>query len=80
MCVYINLHADQILVVFEYKCENVRKQNNMWISTLENSTLLHMNSKGTDRPVHLHSLVSAFVIRILESIKYKLVKSEISIF
>ena len=52
----------------------------MWISTLENSTLLHAENKGTDQPAHMRSLISAFVIHILESIKSKLDMSEISIF
>ena len=38
------------------------------------------NNKGADRPAHPHSLVSAFVIRLLESIISRLATSEISIF
>ena len=38
------------------------------------------NNKGADQPAHPRSLISAFVIHLLESIKFKLDTSEISIF
>ena len=38
------------------------------------------NSKVADQPAHLHSLISAFVIHLLESIISKLATSEISRF
>ena len=38
------------------------------------------NNKGADQPAHLRSLVSVFVIRLLESIISRLATSEISIF
>ena len=38
------------------------------------------NNKGTDQPVHLHSLISAFGIRLLESILSRLAMSKITIF
>ena len=38
------------------------------------------NNTGADQPVHLHSLISTFVIRFLESIICKLATGEISIF
>ena len=38
------------------------------------------NNTGADQPAHPRSLISAFVIRILESIIYKLATGEISIF
>ena len=38
------------------------------------------NNKGADQPAHPRSLISAFVIRFLESIISKLAASEISIF
>ena len=37
------------------------------------------NNKDADQPVHLRRLISAFVIRLLESIISKLQTSEISI-
>ena len=37
------------------------------------------NNKGADQPVHLRSLISAFVIPILESTISKLATSEISV-
>ena len=38
------------------------------------------NNKGANQPVHPRSLISAFVIRLLESIIYRLATSEISTF
>ena len=38
------------------------------------------NNKGTDQPAHPRSLISAFVIPLLETIISWLAKSEISIF
>ena len=38
------------------------------------------NNTGADQPAHPRSLISAFVIRFLESIKRKLVTGEISFF
>ena len=38
------------------------------------------NNTGADQPAHPRSLISAFVIRVLESIIYKLATSEISVF
>ena len=39
-----------------------------------------MKNKGADQPAHLRRLISAFVIRLLESIISKLASSKISIF
>ena len=38
------------------------------------------NNTGADQPVHPRNLISAFVIRLLESIIYKLTTGEIAIF
>ena len=38
------------------------------------------NNTGVDQPVHPHSLISAFVIRLLEIIIARLATSKISIF
>ena len=45
-------------------------------------TCLHrfVNNKDADQPVHPRSLISAFVIHLLESIISRLATSEISIF
>ena len=45
-------------------------------------TCLHglTNNKGADQPAHPRRLISAFVIRFLDSIISKLATSEISIF
>ena len=39
-----------------------------------------VKNKSADQPVHQHSLISAFIIRLLESIISSLATSEISIF
>ena len=39
--------------------------NNIWVSTRENLTLLHVNNTGPDQPVHLRSLISTFVFPII---------------
>ena len=39
-----------------------------------------VNNKGADQPGHLRSLISAFVIRFMESIIGKLATGEISVF
>ena len=39
-----------------------------------------VNNKGADQPAHPRSLISAFVIHLLESIISRLARSEISIF
>ena len=38
------------------------------------------NNTGADQPAHPRSLISAFIIRFLESFMYKLASEEISIF
>ena len=38
------------------------------------------NNKGGDQPAYQHSLISTFVIHLLESIISKLATSEISLF
>ena len=51
----------------------------IWALTQENLALRFANNKGTDKPVHPHSLISAFVIHLLKSIICKLTR-EISIY
>ena len=52
----------------------------IWVSTQEKLSSGFMNNIGADQPAHPRRLLSAFVIRVLESIIFKLVTSEISIF
>ena len=40
----------------------------IWALKRKNLTLLHANNKGADQHVHLHNLISAFLILSLESI------------
>ena len=52
----------------------------IWALTQENLFSVFANNKGADQPVHAHSLISAFVICLLESIISKIAKSKILIF
>ena len=52
----------------------------LWASKGENLSLEFVNNKGTDQPALPRSLISAFVIRLLECITSKLATSEISVF
>ena len=48
--------------------------------TREDLSLVFVNNKVTDQPAHPRSLISAFVIHVLESTISKLATSEFSIF
>ena len=50
------------------------------IGSVTRENVLQANNKGADQPAHPCSLVSAFVIRLLESTISKSPTSEISIF
>ena len=39
-----------------------------------------VNNKGTDQPAHMRSLISAYVVRLTESIMSRYSTSEISMF
>ena len=54
------------------------EHDTIWASSLENLFLRYANNKGTDQPVHPHSLISAFVVRCLDSIIPLVSISEIS--
>ena len=51
----------------------------IWASTRENLSSVFANNKGTDQPAHPRSLISAFVIRLLEHIISKFATGEVSI-
>ena len=52
----------------------------IWASMQENPSSWFPNNKGTDQPAHPRSLISAFVIRLLECIISTPATSKISIF
>ena len=52
----------------------------IWASTRENLSLGFMNNTGADQSVHPCRLISAYVIRCLESFISILASGEISIF
>ena len=52
----------------------------IWTVTREDLSSGFANNKGADQPAHPLRLISAFVIRFLESIICKLNTGEISIF
>ena len=51
----------------------------IWASMRDNLPSVFANNNGTDQLVHPHSLISAFVIHLLESIISRLATSEILI-
>ena len=58
----------------------LQQKKKIWASTYEILTLFYANNKGADQPAHLRSLISAFVIRYLDSIIAKLDTSKVSRF
>ena len=56
-----------------------KKATIKWASTRYFKTCLRgfANNKGTDQPAHMHSLISAFVVRLTESIMSRHSASEI---
>ena len=55
-------------------------QEKKWTATVETLTLLCENNKGVYQHAHRRSLISAFVIRLLESIMAPLAWCKIQIF
>ena len=63
-----SIHLTQIKRHFKRASENMRNKNgtiNCGLSG-ENLGLLHARNKGTDQPAHPRSLISAFLIRLLD--------------
>ena len=52
----------------------------IWASTRENMSSVFANNKDTDQPARMRSLISAFVIPLLESFISRLATRKISIF
>ena len=52
----------------------------IWASMRENLSSEVWDNTGADQPAHPRSLISAFVIHLLESSIFKLASSKISIF
>ena len=55
------------------------RQQEIWATTRENLLRGVANNEGADQPAHPRRLISAFVIRFLESMTSKLAIGEISI-
>ena len=76
----IDIKADDNSQQMAVKVRNIFYiQGLLWASTPQNLSSGVANNKGTDQPAHPRRLISAFVIRLLESIISKLASSEISI-
>ena len=54
------------------------RSRSLWATLWENLLMPYANNKGADQPVHLRSLISAFVVRCLASVISILAKSKIS--
>ena len=57
----------------------VTSQSDNWLSTRENLTLVYANNKGANQPSYPRSLISALVIRYLESTKVQLAPCNVPI-
>ena len=66
---------ESVHVLYIYK--NVLTKCIIWALTRENLSSVFTNNKSADQPTHPHWLISAFVIRLLESILSKLATREI---
>ena len=58
----------------------LEKVNYIWATMRESLSSGFVNIRGVDQPAHPQSLISAFVIRFLESLISKLATSDIPIF
>ena len=54
------------------KGPDAKKEILKWASTRESLTLVHANNKGAGLSTYPRSLISAFIVRLLESIISKL--------
>ena len=54
--------------------------DHIWALPRENLLWGFVNNNGTDQPAHLHSLISAIIFHLMESIISQLATGEISIF
>ena len=57
-----------------------RNKTIKWDLTRDKQTLLHGDNKGADQPAHPRSLISAFVVRFLESLMIPLAIRKIPMF
>ena len=57
--VYILKNDFKFLYIWSYKYL-------IWAKLWENLIMLYANNKGTDQPVHLRSLINAFIVRCLD--------------
>ena len=49
------------------KYDEIDQDMSIWIASRETLTLLHVNNKDADQPVHPRSLINTFVYRSLEN-------------
>ena len=68
----------EVLTLQEIRCVHCSMIG--WATTRENLSSGFANNIGADQPAHPRSLISAFVIRFLESTIFNLATREISIF
>ena len=67
-----------LLQPFEYSCTFYFWIVNIFEPCREKTCLWHANNKGADQPAHSRSLISAFVVRCLDSIIPLLALAKIS--
>ena len=66
------------IIFIIYQSVMASLSNIKWASLWENLFIPYANNKGADQPAHPRSLISAFVVRCLDSIIHILAKSKIS--
>ena len=69
----VDIRFNQGLEVFNNVCcqgAGGVERSNIWASTQENLSFGFANNKGADQPAHPRSLISTFVIHLLESTIY----------
>ena len=67
----------QDLVLSLTHCRSITSSNNLiWATSWENLFMPYANNKGADQPAHPRSLISAFVVRCLDSMISILAKSK----
>ena len=59
---------NKIMNMFFSHTHTIKTTKVIWASSQENQSSGFVNNTGADKPVHPHSLISAFVIHFFESI------------
>ena len=61
-----------------FELNSFQRTKNNWVTSCKSLFLPNANNKGADQPAHPRSLISAFIVRCLDSIIPLLAIAEIS--